>query len=227
MVQLSHLARPGEPRWRSESTLLALRARTACYNKLAGSWRLEAARSIRQCPPPDGTRSAPALSGWGASRLDGTGSAPALRGFARVSLDALVVAACGYHCLLCCQLQSFRLLHVLVFWDCQSQGPRCAAIVTLWQRYDLVINSGSFGCRVLGKQRSFRAFAMMAFLFWHQILELEHLLWLDGVPTFTSHFWLLMLCAGKIFLEKLAAFCGHSNVSSKLSQILFRQFYST
>ena len=36
-----------------------------------------------------------------------------------------------------------------------------------------------------------------------------------------------MLCAGKIFLEKLAAFCGHSNVSSKLSQILFRQFYST
>ena len=68
---------------------------------------------------------------------------------------------------------------------------------------------------------------MMAFLFWHQILELEHLLWLDGVPTFTSHFWLLMLCAGKIFLEKLAAFCGHSNVSSKLSQILFRQFYST
>ena len=25
---------------------------------------------------------------------------------------------------------------------------------------------------------------MMAFLFWHQILELEHLLWLDGVPTF-------------------------------------------
>ena len=115
MVQLSHLARPGEPRWRSESTLLALRARTACYNKLAGSWRLGAARSTRQCPPPDGTRSAPALSGWGASRLDGTGSAPALRGFARVSLDALVVAACGYHCLLCCQLQSFRLLHVLVF----------------------------------------------------------------------------------------------------------------
>ena len=72
---------------------------------------------------------------------------------------------------------SCSLFDCFMFWCfdvCQSL-PRCAEIVTLWQRSGLAINSGSRGCRVLGKQRSLRALAMMAFLFWHQILELEHL----------------------------------------------------
>ena len=106
------------------------------------------------CPPPGLLgEGAPALSGEESSRLVGSRSAGTLW-LGCVGLDAEVFAACVHHCLLCCQLQSFRLLHVLVFLDdCQSL-PRCAASVTLWQRSGLAINSGSFGCRVLGKQRS-------------------------------------------------------------------------
>ena len=68
---------------------------------------------------------------------------------------------------------------------------------------------------------------MMAFLFWHQILELEHLALARRQSGIFGHFWPLKLCVERSFLKKLAAFCGYSIASFKLSQILFRQFYST
>ena len=111
----------------------------------------------RGVEPPGALKKRPALSGLAASVLTLKCSQPAFT-------TAFSAASCS-------------LFDCFMFWCfdvCQSL-PRCAESVTLWQRSGLAINSGSLGCRVLGKQRSSRAFAMMAFLFWHQILELEHL----------------------------------------------------
>ena len=56
-----------------------------------------------------------------------------------------------------------------------ARAPRDAHRLDNVAAVCLATYSGSFGCRVLGEQRSFGVLAMMAILLWLQILGLEQL----------------------------------------------------
>ena len=61
----------------------------------------------------------------------------------------------------------------------------------------------------------------------HQLLELEQMLWLDGFPTFTSHFWLLVQLR---FGQRSRHACSLLRVLERFLEVfseILKHFYST